>query len=269
MFGQHVSIGAAYDFAISDGMGGYVKSTGGVVRLAGKDVKALAFSTAGYVVNNVGTLATLISNTAALSSAIDGAGNNSSTVNKLPSYVGMGTSLVGVVADVMFGLMSTEADYPDPVGSAAGMVKLLHTVLNIVSAVIEADIPKPLLQKTGRDGLNLTVMIVEFGMIIPLFMSIYSNTLSPFHYSCLHLSVDAQATTYATVINQLGVRLKEANSPLAGLPSNSLWKTIKNNKEMAIFGIVVAVLAGGGLGAGMYFGSYTQDAATLEKLKEL
>jgi hypothetical protein len=224
MFGQHVSIGAAYNFSISEAWGGSLNSIGGVVRLSGKDIKALAFTTKAYLTNTLSASAQAFEAVATMGAGLADADQEYTIVNKLPALIGQGTNVVGILINAVTKWSGCTSPVADPVGDMATYMGLIQQILQaIVYTVLDLMIPEKEKDKGGKDGLNMAAMVVEYISMVPLYITIFRKSASTFkllHTSYLHLTSDATAVLGGFNTKIVGVEAEETNSPTAGLDAN-------------------------------------------------
>jgi hypothetical protein len=214
MFGQHLKLGAAYDWAIMENMGSSIKGTAGIMRLEGKDIKASTISGVAYITNFIAQTAAFVNNLTAVS-----VGKNDSDdvqSSKIPSYTGMATGLLGILVNIFIGGAKTgDSDDPDTsiVKYSAIALQLVETVLGVIETLyIDPE------DKTAKDNLALAGIIIEWGLLLPVFGIICSESLGPYllHNDSVHLGNNGHLAMVGTNIKQFSLNSKNTNSPLSG-----------------------------------------------------
>jgi hypothetical protein len=221
MFGQHVKIEAGYDFSISEAWGGSLKSIGGVLRLAGKDIKALAFCPKAYLMNTLSASAQVIEAVATMGAGIGEADQKIGFVNKLPAYIGQITGIAPLLINSAAGWSGAQTSVADPIGTMATYMGLIQKILQaIVYTVIDMMITQKSKDNSGRDGFNLAAMVVEYGLMIPLYSAVFiKSVFKPLHASYLHLTNDATAVLGGFKTKILHTASDEAAGPVIGIDS--------------------------------------------------
>ncbi|MDR2630378.1 MAG: hypothetical protein LBC60_05600 [Spirochaetaceae bacterium] len=271
MFGTHVSIGAAYTFALSEAAGGSIGSMAGVLRINAKDIKAFAYGTLAYAAKNAGTAAIAVNNIAAMTAGLAGGDTELSVGNKLPSLTALAPGIVAQLLSANYGLMSTNDKNSDPIGSMVVFAGLVLEILKVVYTVLDLEIPKQdknVGHGGGRDGLNLAATVVEYGVVLKVVYGIGKTLFSnPMDSSLLHLTHESKWVLSGDEGKLFGKEIDEANSPTISLDVGTI--TGKFDKWYKIAGaITAAIVLVGGIGTGVYFVSKA-DAKALEELKEL
>jgi hypothetical protein len=266
MFGQHVSIGAAYDFSISEAWGGSLKSIGGVVRLSGKDIKALAFAAKAYLVNTLSASAQAVEAVATIAAGLANADQEHTLVNKSPALLGKLTNVAGTLLNAVAKWSGCTSPVADPVGDMAIYMGLIQQILQeIVYTVIDLMVPEKEKDKGGRDGLNMAAMIVEYIFMTPLYITIFrKSAFKLLHTGYLHLTSDATAVLGGFNTKIVGVEAEKTNSPTAGLDANWTWA------EKILTGIALGIptVAIGGIGTWQIISQMASANTTDDKARE-
>jgi hypothetical protein len=289
MFGQHLKLAAAYDWAIAENMGSSIKGTAGIMRIEGKDIKASTISGVAYITNFIAQTLAFIDNATSMHLGIHDEGNVESS--KLPSHVGTGVGVAGTLINVGIGLKypSLAGDIMDPdskcVKFAAIALQLTGTVLFAIETIfIDPE------DKEAKDKLALAGVIIEWGLLLPIFIAICAASVGPLmvHNNCVHWDNNGELTLVGTDINQISLQYKLANSPLGGFnppqedDTEEKWYDkvldfFKKHKELFKYIGIGAAVVGGAVGLGFggkatydRMGSLSKEKDTLDtKLNEL
>jgi hypothetical protein len=229
MFGQKVSIGAAYDFSLRESGGGALSSFAGVVRLSGKDILAQSYNKTAFQVNTAEMEKFYASNVKAMKGQGD-----------VPSYTALLPSMVNIFNTINWGYLSSGSNYSDPVGNYANYCALLLQILNLTYTMLDIDMPAELREKEGgRDALNLAALEDEY-TIIKEMLSHVVNAAAPdraVHNSFLHLTASAEAILGGFGIKNLAFEMSNAAVPTAGLNPSLLKKEMERlQKDLGFWG---------------------------------
>jgi hypothetical protein len=259
MFGQHLKLAAAYDWAIAENMGSSIKGTAGIMRLEGKNIKAATISGVAYITNFITQSLAFINNLTSMSVGTHDSGNMQDS--KIPSYVGTGVGVAGTLVNVGIGLKYDESgsiDDPDSkiVKFSALALQLTGTVLFAIETIfIDPE------DKKAKDALALAGVIAEWGLLLPIFIAICAASVGPcmIHNDSVHLGNNGDLTLLGLKIANFAADEQIVNSPLAGggsfLPERQkwyekLWNFIKDHWWQLTLAAVGIAGAGVGLGFG-------------------
>jgi hypothetical protein len=257
MFGQHLKLAAAYDWAILENMGSSIKGTAGIMRLEGKDIKASTISGGAYIANFAAQTAAFIDNLVSMS--VGTHDSDDIQESALPAYAGTFAGVGSTLAGVIIGLVAGgtgNTDDPDSkiVKFAALAIQMTETVVGVIETVYIS--PE---DKIGKDALALAGIIAEWGCLLPIFIAICLASEGPFllHNDSVHLGNNGYLTMVGTYIKQFSLNYKFTNSPLSGLtpPPKDERKWYKKFLDFAKdhwwqFGLGALGVAGaGGVGA--------------------
>ena len=280
MFGTRMNLSSAYGFSLTEMFGGSITSLGGVMRLGARNLKLSTLNKVAYVVKGVTASASFAANTASMSMGIAqnaGANEFSSLVANLPNYAALGAGGIGTFVGVNWKLASSDADSTDTASNMCIMTNLFLTILSFVTLVLDtAFIPNPDKNNGGRDGLTLAVAVVEYGIVLQMFIRLNLACLSWSNKSVFLL--DHRGTIYESsyVKKEYAVRKTAAKSPLAGFDGTlitDLWNGFKGQAwwKIVLESLGAAVLIGGAA-AGSVFGvsnKFNVDAAARKELEDL
>ncbi len=282
MFGTQVNVSSAYGFSLSEMFGGSIASLGGVMRLYGSDVKLSTLTKVQYVVKGVTASASFATNIASMSmgTAQNAGTNEFASLNaSAPDYTALGAGIAGIIVGVNWKLAASPADDDDVAGDMCVMTNLFLTILNVVTMVLDmAFIPDPNQEKGGRDGLTLAVSVVEYGIVLQMFIRLNVACLTWLNKAVFQL--DYRGTIYEAAQNkkEYAVTKTDAKSPLAGSSLGDMlivdvWKGFAGQKWWAIMLEVLgaaAVISGASVGSA--FGvpnKFNVDDATRKELGNL
>lgn len=277
MFGQKVNISSALRFNLSESFGGSITSLGGVLRINGRDVKMSSICKADYLVKGVAASAAFATNIASISMGIDqnrGKSDLGSLAYSIPSYVSMGTGIVGTLVGVNWKFASSKADDDDIAGDMATITDLILTILGVVVMVLDkVFIPNPNMKNGGRDGLTMAVMTAEYGVILSLFIRIMLPCPVWFNRAIYGLTMQGNVYESCADANRYSVNSVDARSPVAGADKTlfrGLWDNFKGQEKWKIgLEVVAALLVVGGSGTGAAFGYLNKSKVDLETRREL
>jgi hypothetical protein len=263
LFGQNLQMEAVNIFELKDNYGGSIKSTSGLLRINGRDIKLSTSPTLKYL-SNYSNVVTSFSQSI---SAIDGIHGLGEGAAFLLSNYGL---IVNLVAGIIGGALNDTPD-DDPID----LVLTLHGVLLSMNHLVVNLICDP---KTPaeRDVANRSAMIVDFTLNLAFTAAILTGPgfVSGFkHNAALHLRGSAHIALNSLSYMIISTEMDDVSSPVAGL--------VKTLKEWAVgkvgalpkAALVIAGVIGAGLGAslpGVYIGAIQEtDKKTIAELQEL
>jgi hypothetical protein len=274
--GERVSIGAAHGFSISESWGASIKSLGGVMRLSGKDVKLTAEPAKAYLASTIAVSGQFTSAVTAIGLGIANKDSGSALKNTLPSLVGAGANVAGLLGSAAFSSLNNTVPSPsDTVGLVATVIGIVQTILHqVVYTAVDMLIESK--DEYDRDKFDLAAMVLDYGTMLPLVTAIFvKSAFKPVHNSYLHLTTDASAVMGGFKTMRHYVENDDAAGPLAGCDPPPTWSTGAKVVTAVAMGLPLLMLAGigGWKGGTAAFNKYgvvqTTDAATLAALEEL
>ncbi|MDR1985887.1 MAG: hypothetical protein LBP88_02810 [Treponema sp.] len=217
MFGQHLKLSAAYDWAIGENMGSSIKGTAGIMRLLGKDIKASTFSGVAYIVNFISQTLAFGANLTSMSMGTHDSDNVQTA--SLPSVAGMGAGVAGIVTNVGIGMAFPDpGEAIDPDSSIVKYVALALSMMGTVVGVIETIYISPE-DKKAKDDLALAGLIAEWGCVLAILIDICVASLGIglLFTDSIHLDSNYGIFMISHVIKQFSIEYEKVNTPLAGL----------------------------------------------------
>jgi hypothetical protein len=281
MFGQHLKLAAAYDWAITENMGSSIKGTAGIMRLEGKDIKASTISGAAYITNFVAQNLAFVDNLVSMSVGTHDSDNTQDS--KVPAYAGMGVGVAGILFNIGIGLKyPATGAIDDPDSKIVKYTVIALQLMSTVIGVIEMLYINPEDQK-AKDALALAGIIAEWICLMPIFIVICLASAGPFmlHNDSVHLGNNGDLTLLGAKIKNFTVDAKVVNSPLSGFnkpPENEdqkwskkLSNFAKANWKLLTFGVIAAVVGGvvGGVGLNQMNSLTSDKEKLLEELNAL
>jgi hypothetical protein len=231
LFGQKVSIGAAYNFSLRESGGGSLSSLGGVVRLSGKDILAQSYNKTAFQVNTAEVEKFYNSNLKAM---------GGTEKVKVPSYTALLPSMVNIFNTINWGYLASGSNYADPEGDYTNYCALLLQILSVTYTVLDITMPADLREKEGgRDALNLAALENEYKTVKEM-LSHVVNAAAParaIHNSFLHLTASADAILGGFGIKNLFVEMTNGVVPTAGTNPSLLKKEMERmQKDLGSWG---------------------------------
>jgi hypothetical protein len=178
--------------------------------------------------------------------------------SKIPSYVGTGLGVAGILINEGIGLKypNTGAD-DDPDSKLAKYSVLVLQLMGTVLFVIESLYINPE-EKKAKDALALTGIIAEWGLLLMVFSAICAASVGPYmiYNDTVHLGNNGDITLLGLKIANFAADKQIVNSPLTGggnfLPERGKWYErlldfIKDHWWQ--LGLGVLGIAGAGVGA--------------------
>ena len=271
MFGQHVKIDSGTDFAITEGFGGSIGSSAGVMRISAKDLLAKTFGTFNYIMRGSAVGADMAGNIASMGAGIGGADNSMDAVNSFGTNVRIITGITGgILGDRM---AASYSDGVDNIGTIAKLLTLIYSILKLVWMTIELTIPVEKQKKGGRDGLSMAASIFEYGIAMAAFIQIsVKNLPAAIHSNTLQLGADASLTVYTKTFHTYHLNSENVDGPLNGVDSGEFKENLKDGLKKFWQETLPKwyVLLGAGIGAGVYAGAIglTKGFATSKQDEE-
>jgi hypothetical protein len=266
LFGQNLQMEAVNIFEIKENYGGSIKSTSGILRIGGRDIKMVTYPTLKYLANHV----SVITNFSQSVSAIDGIhGQGEGASFLLGNYGLIANLLAGVIGGAL-----TDPPGKDPLDLTVTLHGILLSMNHlVVNLICDPKTPEE------RDTANKAAMIIDFSLNL-LFTGailIGPGFLSGFtHNSILHLRGSAHIDVNSLSYKLMSTKEDDAASPLAGYVEKLKEWTSKKVKDLStstkvILGIIGGVIAAGGSSLpGVYVGAIkTTDKKTIDELKVL
>ena len=280
MFGSRVELNSAYKFSISDAFGGNLYSFGGILRITGADVRLRSMCKAAYVLKGVTAAASFATNVASASVGImqeQGLRkNDGGMVNALPSYFSLGAGVAGTVVGVNWGFNSM----PDIEDTASGLAAVLDFIIMLLG-LVKIALDKAVLSKNdqrfgGRAGLNLAMMVAEYGIVMGLFVKLNLANQNWMHAASIMMSFKGDMDISANMYKQTAITETRAASPTAGLATSMIASMGKSFAAQSWWKILLESIGAaallGGAGAGLYYGckhSSSDNADLRDELEAL
>jgi hypothetical protein len=272
MFGQHLKLGAAYDWAILENMGSSIKGTAGIMRMEGKDIKASTISGLSYITNFITQTLAFADNLASMS--VGTHDSDDIQDSGLPAYAGLGVGGAGILTNVALGLVSPSlGDDTDSDSKIVKFAALALQQLGVVIGAIETIYIDPEDQKS-KDALALAGIIAEWGCLIPIFAAICASTqlLRLLDADFIHLGNNGKLTMLGMDIESFSRSAKFINSPLVLTEPPEPPKEKKGNLDKMVEFIKAhkKLFIGLGIGVGVAgSGSGVGSVATLGRMTSL
>lgn len=236
MFGQNVSLGAAYNFSLRESAGGAVSSLGGVMRLSARDLLAQSYCKVGYQANTADFIKLYTATARGMQS---GKGDVPSLTSLLPS-------LAGAFSNINWGYYASTANYSDIAGDYAAYCGVLLQILSLTYTCLDLNMSEEMKEQNGgRDAFNLAALADEQEKVEEMLSYINSagDPARAVHNSFMHLTSSADAVLSGYDNERLSVNVIDSNVPLAGTSKSLIAKETKrlqkeNSAEATLRGLL-------------------------------
>jgi hypothetical protein len=248
--GQQFRVAAVYNWGLSERMGASIQGTAGITRVTGKDIKLSTITGYGYIALFIAQTAAFATNLASMSIGIQDSDDVQSS--GIPSYVGMGVRVAGMITNVMCSLVNPGNTSDDDTDSLLfTVVTLILQMVPTVLMIIEASYIEPE-DKNAKDALAIAGVVVEWGCILPILVYICYDSTGPYMVfnTWQHFSNNGALYMGGAGIKAITQDKTITNSPAAGFEKveekgDGNWKKLLDFAKKHWWQLGLGILAGG------------------------
>ncbi len=256
MNGTSVKIGSVFGFGLSDGWGASISSLGGVLRMTGCNIRAQTLSKVSYAFKGGFASANFALNMGSMSDGIAQQEKGASgTASGIPSKI---STIAIPIIDGFIGFnwgLSVGVDIADPAGTLKGAMEFIMILHSAVHMALEmAMLSEEQYNSHGREAINMASMVVEYGLVMGMFIGICASTPDWLHMASLMLDNNGHIWRNSFGETVSDVHKEEVESPTAGLDTTYTGKfrdAVGGTGKAIVLGTLGLATVLGGIGGGV------------------